>query len=115
MLEDIFDEFASDQSLPLDYHSPLASSSTSSMFSASSHYTSSHYSAHTTPSHHTSASSSRGGNVPVLQLTQSENEQLARFMRRMQQVTARPAIIIQSVNDSVFYRLFLISIIDEGL
>jgi vacuolar protein sorting-associated protein 54 len=81
LLDNIFDEFAAEQSLPLEYQSSLSIGS-NSLFSPSTHSTF-HSSTHTSIP---TSTSSQGNGTVVLSLTATETEQMNRFIRKMQQV-----------------------------
>lgn len=82
LLDNLFDEFAAEQSMPLEFQSPLSIGS-NSLFSPSTHATV-HISAHTNAT--TSSSSTQGNGSVVLSLTATETDQMNRFIRKMQQV-----------------------------
>lgn len=82
MLDNLFDEFAAEQSLPLDFQSAIGIGG-GSLFSPSTHSSLHSNTTHTTMP---SSVSSRGNGMVVLTLTQSETDQLNRFLRKMQQV-----------------------------
>ena len=74
VMDNLLDEFANDQSSPLEYQSPILSTSSSHFYNFSVH-----------SSHHASIHSSQSGRgmAQILSLTQTELEQLQRFIVKM--------------------------------
>eukprot|EP01039_Chlorochromonas_danica_P009435 gene9435-10424_t len=87
LLDDLFDEFAYDQTTPLDFFSSYSAlnyspSSTTSMFSSS------HSSLAPSSSHHyASASSHNAGIVTPLALTTTELQQIDQFVKNIQRIS----------------------------